>query len=134
MNDLQKQLAPGWSAVNIALTVILFIIGWPLGLLMVAYVLLGDRLDIDLSRPHTVSIFGRRVRRSAGAAIDAWDDPLPTGTPSSTGTPASTGTPIDALHSERARLDAEREAFESEKRAWEAGQREKGTRENVELN
>ena len=128
MQDLQKQLAPGWSTVNIALMVIMFVLAWPLGLLMLAYILTGDRLDIDFSRPQTLSIFVRRVRRSFRRGLDAWDEPLPVAKPS------STGTPIDDLSSERDRLQAEREAFETEKRAWEATQREKSQRDSVELN
>ena len=61
MNDLRTQLSPGWTGVNIAITVVLFMLAWPLGLLMIGYILWGRRLGLDFARPETVSAFGRRL-------------------------------------------------------------------------
>lgn len=73
MHDIKQQLAPGWSAVNIGLIVIMYIIGlWPLSLLMVAYVVWGGKLGLNLARPETIAIFGRRVAAAFKAGIDSF--------------------------------------------------------------
>jgi len=73
MNDIKQQLAPGWSAVNIAISAILFMIGWwPLGLVMIAYIVWGNRVGLDLSRPETISAFARRVSVACKAALDSF--------------------------------------------------------------
>ena len=132
MNDLRSQLAPGWSGVNIALTVVLFVLAWPLGLLMIAYIVWGRQLGLDFSRPETLSAFGARLGNAWRAATDTWK-----GGPSlSTGTPdrgasngmsgagartvgdGSTSASDETLRREREILDRERQAFETEKREW----------------
>jgi len=72
MNDLKQQLAPGWSAVNVAITVLLVLISWPLALLYVAYILWGQKVDLDLSRPETLVAFGRRIATAFKAGIDSF--------------------------------------------------------------
>lgn len=73
MSDFKQQLAPGWSAVNIGITVILFIVGiWPLALLMLAYVVWGQRLGLNLAEPHTLSAFGKRLAVAWRAGIDSF--------------------------------------------------------------
>jgi hypothetical protein len=72
MNDFKQQLAPGWSAVNIGLTVILFLIGWPLGLLMLAYIIWGQRLGLDLGRPETLAVFWKRIAAAFRAGLDSF--------------------------------------------------------------
>ena len=70
MNDLKHQLAPGWSPVNIGLVVLLSLMAWPLGLLMVAYVVWGQKLGLDLSQPASFSTFGRRIAAAFRAGVD----------------------------------------------------------------
>ena len=72
MNDLKQQLAPGWSTVNIVITVVLFLISWPLGLIYGAYVLWGQKVGLDLSQPETLTVFGRRVANAFKAGIDTF--------------------------------------------------------------
>ena len=141
MNDLRAQLAPGWSGVNVAITVVLFLMAWPLGLAMIAYIVWGDRLGLNLARPETLSAFGGRLRNAWQAGSASWGRggaaPLSSGTPegrsppetvphaprsSASGrtTPAG-GTPRGAgetLDAERETLARERHEFEAEKREW----------------
>jgi len=73
MNDIKQQLAPSWSAVNIAIAAILFLIGWwPLGLVMIAYIVWGSKVGLDLSRPETVSGFASRISAAIKAGIDSF--------------------------------------------------------------
>lgn len=72
MNDFKQQLAPGWSPVNIGLTVVLFWMAWPLGLLMVAYIIWGHKLRLDLSHPETISAFGARLAAAFRAGVDTF--------------------------------------------------------------
>lgn len=120
MNDLRAQLSPGWSPVNIGLTVILLFIFWPLAALMVAYVIWGKRLGLDLSKPGSVGAFGGRLKRAWRAAKAAFGDAdthssttLAGGTPDvGTTSTVGVGTPLDgdraALQREKAALDAEK--------------------------
>ena len=139
MNDLRSQLAPGWSGVNIALTVALFILAWPLGLVMIAYIVWGRQLGLDFSRPETLSAFGGRIARAWRAGSESWgrSRTLPGGMPD-TGRPdpgaSASGTAERAsanghggangeaseetLRREREILARERQAFETEKREW----------------
>ena len=124
MNDLRAQLAPGWSGVNVALTVLLFLMAWPLGLLMVAYIVWGRQLGLDLSRPETLSLFGGRVRDAWRAGSASWGQgrtPLSTGTPRGSSNVSARSNGQDeatALRAERDALDRERHAFEVERREW----------------
>jgi len=72
MNDIKQQLAPGWSTVNIVLVVVLFLIAWPLSLLMIAYILWGQKLGLDLGKPETLAVFGRRLATAWRAAVDSF--------------------------------------------------------------
>lgn len=72
MNDLKQQLAPGWSTVNIVITVLLFMFSWPFALVFLAYVLWGHKVNLDLSRPETITAFGRRLSAAFKAGIDSF--------------------------------------------------------------
>lgn len=74
MNELKQQLAPGWSPVNIGVCVILFMVAWPLALLMLAYIIWGNRFDLDLSRPQTLGHFAKRLGVAWRAALDSFSD------------------------------------------------------------
>ena len=113
MNDWRAQLAPGWSGLNVGLTIVLFLVAWPLGLAMIAYVIWGGRLGLDLGRPETFAREARRLGGAFGAGREHWRDgaapPRPTGTPSPV---------VDRerdLEAESARLEAEREALARER-------------------
>lgn len=78
MNDLKQQLAPGWSAVNIAIVVILVLINlWPIALLMLAYIIWGRTVGLDLRQPSTLGTFGKRIGIAWRAAIDTFKNPGP---------------------------------------------------------
>jgi hypothetical protein len=73
-------IRPAWTPATIALTVIGFMVFWPLGLAMLAYIIWGDRLDgfkRDANRM-TDGIFtscrGRASRqsRTGNVAFDDW--------------------------------------------------------------
>ena len=133
MNDLRTQLSPGWSGVNIAITVVLFLMAWPLGLLMIGYIVWGRQLGLDFAAPETIPAFGRRLSSAWRAGTDSWGrgNTLSTGTPNGARRPAGNTprgrvasdepetTATDAtLRAERDALGRERQAFEAEKREW----------------
>ena len=74
-------IRPAWTPVTIALTVLGFMVFWPLGLAMIAYIVWGDRLDAfktDANRA-TDALFGSFKRptpagfgRSGNVAFDDW--------------------------------------------------------------
>jgi len=72
MNDIKTQLAPSWSTVNIVISVLLVMMAWPLALAFVAYILWGSKVGLDLSRPETIKVFGRRVKVAFRAGIDSF--------------------------------------------------------------
>ncbi|MFK7861162.1 MAG: DUF2852 domain-containing protein [Granulosicoccus sp.] len=72
MNDLKQQLTPSWSAVNIGIVVVMFLIAWPFALAMLAYIIWGNKLGLDLSRPITLGIFARRIGTAWKAAVESF--------------------------------------------------------------
>ena len=72
MNDIKQQLAPGWSTVNVVISVLLMIMSWPLALVFVAYVLWGSKIGLDLSRPETIKTFGKRLSNAFRAAVESF--------------------------------------------------------------
>ena len=73
-------IRPAWTPATIALTVIGFMVFWPLGLAMLAYIIWGDRLDgfkLDANRM-TDGIFGScrkasfRASSTGNVAFDDW--------------------------------------------------------------
>jgi biopolymer transport protein ExbB/TolQ len=102
-------IRPGWTPATIALMIIGFMLFWPLGFAMLAYIIWGDRLDgfkRDVNRK-TDSFCGafRRSKRSAhfgreafgtgNAAFDEWRDKE-----------------LERLDEERRKLDEMRSEFE----------------------
>ncbi|MEE9319550.1 MAG: DUF2852 domain-containing protein [Granulosicoccus sp.] len=119
MSDLRSQLAPGWSGVNIGLLVVLFLMGWPLGLIMLGYIIWGNQLGLHLGRPETMTAAFSRLGYAWKAGLNNWRNK----NDSSTGTPDyKTGHSVDnsaeQLHKERLDLEKDRLAFEAEKRVW----------------
>jgi|GEM_PF-845605 len=115
VNDLKPQLAPGWSAVNIVLLVGLFLLAMPLGLLMLAYILFGARLGLDLGRPET---FGAAWQRLVGA-FKAGSSHWGAGAGTAGGTPSPTLAKTRELEEQARALAVEREALDRERAAFE---------------
>ncbi|MDB4222705.1 DUF2852 domain-containing protein [Granulosicoccus sp.] len=72
MHDIKQQLAPSWSTVNIIIAVVLVIMSWPVALIFIAYILWGGKVGLDLGRPETLKVFGRRISKAFRAGIDAF--------------------------------------------------------------
>ena len=77
-----SMIRPAWTPVTIGMMVIGFMIAWPLGLAMIAYIIWGDRIDIfkkDITRAtdKVVDTFKSATRstkapRSGNSAFDEW--------------------------------------------------------------
>ena len=60
-------IRPAWTPVTIAMMILGFMIAWPLGLAMIAYILWGDRLeDFKKDVNRATDNFGDTMRRSRG--------------------------------------------------------------------
>ncbi|KQQ78958.1 DUF2852 domain-containing protein [Aureimonas sp. Leaf324] len=80
----QALIRPAWTPATIALMVLGFIVYWPLGLAMIAYILWGDRLEVfrrDVGRAtDSVAATFRRsgartpfaAERTGNVAFDDW--------------------------------------------------------------
>ena len=98
-------IRPAWTPATIALMVIGFMVFWPLGLAMLAYIIWGDRLDgfkRDVNRA-TDGVFAgcrrssRRAHRHTGnVAFDEWREKE-----------------LERLDEERRRLDETRAEFDA---------------------
>ena len=106
-------IRPAWTPATIALMVIGFMVFWPLGLAMIAYIIWGDRLDgfkRDVNRA-TDGVFagcrrasdrthrwghGRGAARTGNVAFDDWRE-----------------TELARLDDERRKLEEAREEFET---------------------
>jgi hypothetical protein len=87
-------MRPSWTPLNVALMVLGFIIFWPLGLAVLAYILWGDRLlgEFDRLKDQFSSLPG-----AAGTGNSAFD--------------AYRSRELERLEAERRRLDRERREF-----------------------
>ena len=68
-------IRPAWTPATIALMVIGFMVFWPLGLAMLAYIIWGDRLDgfkRDVNRATDGVFAGCRKQRRQGASLGPW--------------------------------------------------------------
>ena len=97
-------IRPAWTPATIALMVVGFMVFWPLGLAMLAYILWGDRLDDvkgDLSKARH-KFFGSCRKgpamygRTGNVAFDDWRT-----------------TELERIEEERRKLDEMREEFDS---------------------
>ena len=116
MTAMKPLIRPAWTPVTIAMMVIGFMIFWPLGLAMLAYILWGDRLDgfkagVDRATDSVNETFARTTRRpnTGNVAFDDWHE-----------------SELARLKEERRKLDETIAEFESHKRE---ARREKDTRE-----
>jgi len=112
-------IRPGWTPVTIAMMVLGFIIYWPLGLAMLAYILWGDRLDdfksgVERATDAVGETFSRNTcgggkNRSGNVAFDDWHE-----------------AELERLKEERRKLDETIAEFEAHKRE---ARREKDAKE-----
>jgi Protein of unknown function (DUF2852) len=100
-------IRPAWTPATIALMVVGFMVFWPLGLAMLAYVIWGDRLDGFKRDVNTATDgmfraakgFGRQEAYTGNVAFDDWRN-----------------AEIERLNQERRKLDEMRAEFEEELR------------------
>ncbi len=123
MSNLRSQLAPGWSSVNIGITILLFLLAWPLALAMIAYIIWGRKLNLDFSRPETISAFMGRISNAIQGLKQGWSQS--SGTYQKNTDPNHGGVPFGyservALDEERDSLRREREKFDDERRKFDA--------------
>ena len=98
-------IRPAWTPATIALMVVGFVVFWPLGLAMLAYILWGDRLDEfkgDWGKAGK-GLFGscrkrghRGFARTGNIAFDDWREKE-----------------LERLHEERRKLDELRDEFDA---------------------
>jgi len=100
-------LRPAFTPFTIVLMVILFMVAWPLGLLMLAYLLWGDRLSFD----GTATTGAKRSARSAGCF--GWNASARTQPSGNVAFDEYRRSELKRLEEERRRLDEERAEFET---------------------
>ncbi|MEL6946201.1 MAG: DUF2852 domain-containing protein [Pseudomonadota bacterium] len=101
----QALIRPAWTPVTIAMMIIGFMIFWPLGLAMLAYIIWGDRLDkfksdVNKATDKAADIFAKGPgsftnSRTGNVAFDDWRE-----------------AELKRLHEERMRLDEMRAEFD----------------------
>ena len=97
-------IRPAWTPATIALMVIGFMVFWPLGLAMLAYILWGDRLDgfkRDVNKATDGMFAGcrrgaHRAHRTGNVAFDDWREKE-----------------LERIAEERRKLEEMREEFDS---------------------
>jgi hypothetical protein len=97
-------IRPAWTPATIALMVVGFMVFWPLGLAMLAYILWGDRLDgvkgdLSKARDKIFGSFGKGTTmygRTGNVAFDDWRE-----------------TELARIEEERRKLDVMRDEFDS---------------------
>ena len=82
INMTNSLIRPAWTPVTIAMMVIGFMIAWPLGLAMIAYIIWGERLDafkqdVNKATDKVADTFksatgASRTTYSGNAAFDEW--------------------------------------------------------------
>lgn len=129
-NALKAQLTPGWSPVNIVLTILAFLWFWPIGLLMLAYILKGADFGLNLGQPSSFMPFFRDIGDSLREVTDKFTSKNNTSENRSTsGGAAAGGTPVPDEELKK-QSSAERDAFEAwRQRETDAIRRERQTLE-----
>lgn len=128
LDNIRSQLAPGWTMVNIVLLVVLFFLAWPLGLLMIAYILGGHSLGVNLGQPETFSVAFGRMANAVRAGVAEFNRPSG-GQDNFAATPPEDPTQFEQWRQQEiARLAQERENLVSEQAAF-AAEKDQGSRE-----
>ncbi|MBW3099092.1 DUF2852 domain-containing protein [Pseudohoeflea coraliihabitans] len=111
-------IRPAWTPATIALMVLGFMVFWPLGLAMLAYIIWGDRLEsfkTDVNR--STDGFFRACRRGAARFEDATRGEYGGRSPSgNVAFDAWRDSEIDRLNEERRKLDEMRAEFDAHMR------------------
>jgi len=120
--EIKSQLAPGWSPVNIGITLLLFLFSWPLALLMLGYILKGRSIGLDLRSPSTYKpAFSTMIDRTR-SLISSWtnnkgDSSFRSNQSDAGGTPAGGISPGRASRVEAAQSSDNFEQWRSEETA-----------------
>ena len=79
---LQSMIRPAWTPVTIAMMIVGFMIAWPLGLAVIAYIIWGDRLEafkgeVNRATDSAAGLFGGKgalggFDRTGNVAFDEW--------------------------------------------------------------
>lgn len=95
-------IRPAWTPATIALMILGFMVFWPLGFAMLAYIVFGDRFDvfkrdINTAADNLAANFkpARYTARTGNVAFDDWRE-----------------SELDRLHEERRKLDEMRQEFD----------------------
>ncbi len=120
MSNLRSQLAPGWSPVNIGLTIVLYLIGWPLALIMLAYIVWGRQMNLDFSQPGSFTSFTGRLTGAYRGLKQGWSNSADASNRSNVGS-SHGGTPTgftgtSSFDEEREALKRERDELNEERR------------------
>ncbi len=105
-----QALRPGWTPLTIALMVLGFVLFWPLGLAMLAYIIWGDRLPEF--RRSAEGVRDDFKRSFGGCGAKRWDTSSSTASGNSA-FDAYRAAELKRLDEERRRLDGERAEFEA---------------------
>lgn len=102
-------IRPAWTPATIAMMVLGFMIFWPLGLAMIAYIIWGERLDgfkrdanqktDEVFSAFKTNISGSTMNRTGNVAFDDWRE-----------------AELERLNEERKKLDEMRDDFDSHMR------------------
>ncbi|MBL1406134.1 MAG: hypothetical protein COC17_02600 [Hyphomicrobiales bacterium] len=114
----QALIKPAWTPATIAMMIIGFMIFWPLGMAMIAYILWGDRLDGIKNDVNRATDSMTDTFRSCGRSAGFSNSNARTGT--STGNAAFD----DWREVEIARLEEERRKLEETRREFDSHLRE----------
>lgn len=111
-----------WTALTIALTAIGFIVFWPLGLAMVAYVVWGEKIAASCRSGANEGPFAKAKRAAEDLGRNFRDEFKPRGGAYGFAGPRATGNAaFDAWRTaELARIDADRRKLEETTAAFEA--------------
>ena len=113
-NSIRSQLAPGWTPLNILIMVALFVfVWWPFGLLMLAYILFGANLGLNLAEPATFKEAFARL--TGGSSVSSGSTAQWKGDRADTGSPAVVSSNTNDLRDEAERLRQERENLDRER-------------------
>lgn len=104
-------LKPGWNPLSIGLMVLGFVVFWPLGLAMLAYILWGDRMMAawNEARPGVENAFRGNGWKGCGAARGEWRGYGATG---NAAFDEYRERELKRLEEERARIEAMRAEFD----------------------
>ncbi len=112
----QSALRPAWTSLNILLMIVGFVVFWPIGLFMLAYMIWGDEWGLDLSDWGNVKERANSAANTASEKIKTAFD----GTAYSSRNESSGNSAFDEWRrNELKRLDEERRKLEESRREFD---------------